>query len=917
MSPALPPWRSLWAKSEPCHPLWCHLIDAGAVAEQLIEVLGELWLDRLADRWGKSRDEVRALVVILTAVHDIGKASAKFQQKWNEGKLAAQGAGFRFLPQDSAPSAHPHGMVSATWLWEHLWQEEPVKGQLATGAYAAQCSGSHHGVILSPCDISPRNKCKYDFEKNLDPDFWEAARHGLWHLLLRLFNNGKTPTIPSQGLGHELAWIDVMGFISCADWIASSSEYFADGSMATSTEEPADYLARVQHKAKFALQTLGWTTPPPIKAELQYAELFPHLKDKDLRPLQKEVKDCFDITDPRLLIIEAPMGEGKTEAALYAATAWIRQGVATGAYVALPTQATGNAMFNRLVNWIEAIHPDGTVGTALVHAGLEKGELYGQLRMKGIYDGGSQGEERRGSRVDGWFMSSKQGILALYGAGTIDQALLAALRCRHHFVRFHGLARKVVIFDEVHAYDAYTGKLLDRLIELLVAYGARVVVLSATLPPTRRKELLEAAGASIHPKDYKEYPCLHAVEDSEKMIMRSFSSESRQPIHLNWLRVDNVLLIKEIGERLEHGGCAAAIFNTVSAAQDFYMQCAAALPTVELYIIHSRYPAGERQRREQTLLQRFGRDATLSNGKRPHRALVIGTQVLEQSLDLDFDLMATQIAPVDLVLQRVGRLFRHVRSDRPKGVSAPVLLLQEPESDSSSAPNYDASEKVYDRSILLRSHAALRAKTVLCLPKDIANLIDFVYEQHSSHGLPEAWGFAFIDARKTWESETRTYNNLAEGRLLPSVNEMDVYLDDPLNDHDDHEGSDSALAARTRLGPPSLLAICVHLIDGEIYLDDSPDAEPLPQDTFPSPLQVRELFRRTVPISSRPGRHAWESPPDTDFDRIKQSRVPEAWRQDKVLRHLSLLPFQNRQYELGNYSLTWDPELGIVRQFYK
>lgn len=913
------PWRSLWAKSQPMHPLWCHLVDVGTVAEALIEIYGSTWLRNVAGRLGMDEQEASSLIIILATAHDIGKASSAFQRKWDDGRLLAEAAGFRFEPDHQCDN-HPHGAISATWLWERLDRTWGGEGAWSASCLAAQCTGSHHGVVLTPPDINPEDCCCYGFEDRLsqtDANFWEAARGALWQLLLDLFNDSAPPSAPLTGLDARIAWLDLMGLISCADWIASSSKHFADGSMAGSDEDPFHYRDRMRKRACDILRSIGWTALPPFTQSRGYSALFPHLQGKPLRPLQAEIQACFaGDRMPRLLVIEAPMGEGKTEAALYAATEWLRAGKSQGAYVALPTQATGNAMFARLVSWIGALHPDGSAATTLVHSGLEKEELYYELHLKGIYDG-EQGEPTSGARVDGWFNSSKQGLLATYGAGTIDQALLAALRCRHHFVRFHGLARKLVIFDEVHAYDAYTGRLLDRLIELLAAAGSPVAVLSATLPPSRRAELLAAAGGKQCPDSGGTYPCLHVVEDDGTVQARTFASESRPPLRLEWLPDDDTALIAELTRRLCEGGCAAALLNTVAAAQDFYRKCRESMPDFELHLLHSRFPAGERQEREKVLLRKFGREATRENGLRPARALVIGTQVLEQSLDLDFDVMATQMAPVDLILQRAGRLHRHSRMDRPAGVRQPVLLIRAPSGDSGSAPDYGPSQYVYDRSILLRSHAALLGQEALTLPGDIARLIDFVYENSTTDGLPDAWIKAFENARADWEKEQDQFKKRADGRALPPVSGLSGYFDQPHNKQDDDENSDSALAAQTRLGSESLLAICLHEIDGELFLDgNAPEEKPLPLDSFPSPCQIRELFRRTVPFTSYTQRYDRNDLHDPDFVWIKSKcKVPEAWREDRTLRHLYVIPFRDRVYTLERSLLRWDRELGLVREY--
>ena len=255
------------------------------------------------------------------------------------------------------------------------------------------------------------------------------------------------------------------GFIFVVDWIGSNQDYFACAAECGTSfgVSAAEYWTKAQDQARKALATLSWVPAVSFAAEAPFNAVFSGFVANSLQ--EAAIESASKQTSPYLMNIEAPMGQGKTEAALYAADMAMSRGFARGMYIAMPTQATGNAMFTRVLDdYLKKRGHRGKLNLQLVHGDallarmgeLKEGDIT-EFRPKSIgYDGDPEAQS--------WFAAKKRPLLAPFGVGTIDQSLLSVLQTKHWFVRLFGLAGKVVIFDEVHAYDAYMSTILERLL---------------------------------------------------------------------------------------------------------------------------------------------------------------------------------------------------------------------------------------------------------------------------------------------------------------------------------------------------------------------------------------------------------------------------------------------------------------------
>ena len=329
------------------------------------------------------------------------------------------------------------------------------------------------------------------------------------------------------------------------------------------------------------------------------------------------------------------MGEGKTEAALLLYDTLASRG-AHGLYFALPTQATANQILGRVERYLARSFPGEPHGLHLVHGGAGLSDRYGELKRRAAFATRSVGDVSRaegdqGPVADGWFARSKRALLAPIAVGTVDQALLGVLRSRHHFLRLHGLAGKVVVVDEVHAYETFTAEILARLCAWLRAMGSTVVLLSATLASPQRARLLQAYGIDDIPAPAP-YPRITVARDGQ---MRTTSFEARRPpieIAIEWKNDGD--LLRAVAQAVRGGGCVAWIVNTVARAQSIYgalcaIRARAELPAdIDLSLLHARFPFAARQDRERTAEEAFGPPGRPDQAtKRPRAAILVDAMV--------------------------------------------------------------------------------------------------------------------------------------------------------------------------------------------------------------------------------------------------------------------------------------------------
>lgn len=877
----------LWAKScqkdgEQWHPLVLHLLDVAASADAILAREPESTRHRLAALLGFDWVAARPWLLLLIACHDLGKGCPGFQCKWKN--LSGLDAGA------SPDTTINHAFVSQIELRGLLiglgWPEDLAD-------LAADAVGCHHGERASPNTI-------INLEGNrraLGKSEWHAARRAIFEALIEVFAPTEPPTKPTLS-GPDFMLL--AGLSSFADWIGSNEQYFPFGTPEDCADLPGWFETRRQCNAEAALDQTGWLPRLPL-ATAHHA--FDAVFGFSPRPLQQAVVNALStLNQPAILLVEAPMGEGKTEAALYVHLELQRRLGHRGLYVALPTKATGNAMFRRVLRFLRSQHCDRPLDLQLLHGGALLNDDYQQLKPGGIFDATTGGEVRAGE----WFTHKKRALLSEYGVGTIDQALLTILPVRHQFVRLWGLANRVVVFDEIHAYDAYTGTLLLHLLRWLLALGSSVVLLSATLPPQIRRQLAELTGAKP-PEQEAAYPRLSVYQNGQAVRQLAFDADPARRLSLNIAPVtaDPPAIKTAFDQRLAPGGYALALLNTVQRAQKLYQDYGDGEPLVidgqpvgkrltdgtEVYLFHARFPADQRQRREDAILTVFGPPIKTEIGgetvARSGRKLLIATQVAEQSLDLDFDLIATDLAPIDLLLQRAGRLWRHRRSTRP--LVEPVLIvagLAEDPPPSFGKPLWWGA--VYREDILLRTRSLLHDKPTLQLPDEIDMLVAKVYEEEVdvAESLEARLNRAMQEALGIEYAQVGAANQAIIG--LPGDGSWKTSANFTLYD-DDEPGVHITLKAKTRLGDDSVVVIPLRKADA---------FDPAAAPDF---AQAKAWFLRAMSVS----RKGIVKP-------LQSAGVPEGWKKSALLRNAYPLQLDAESRWITDPSVQLSDELGLV-----
>lgn len=763
MDPAL---ALLWAKSDTTggrgrppqpHLLLGHMIDTAQVA-------GVLWDRHVAESVkvlvrsiaGGSDNNARRLVQFLAGVHDLGKASPAFQIK--SGVLAER------LQQATEVDLCAPGMTATSWH-HTLAGGAAIKQLLVNTPWAPHVDwiraavGGHHGRYPHRGDY----RITYDARPVHGENRWARWRLDAFEWLLR-----EIEIIPVSGTLRDLpGWLAIPsvgtqvileGLVIQSDWIASDGR-----AMPGVWELEKVTAASAGNRAEQAVYGLhfspGWALPKlhnVFEARFQFPP----------RPVQVATETAIDaMTAPGLVIVEAPMGEGKTEAALVAAELMARRFGAHGVFVGLPTQATTDAMFTRVKTWLEEVQPGAALG--LSHGkSVVNAEYAGLERWNAIEVGVDCGCDVHSPSQ--WFAGRKRLLLSPHVVGTIDNLLLAGAQVKHVALQHLAFAQKVVVLDEVHAADIYMSEFLERALAWLGSSHVPVVLLSATLPTSMRQRLIRAyTGQTVDVGNG--YPQITTADPTNTAVYTPAATATKS-IHLEVLDEPGLsgrdttdadtVLADLLKERLGDGGCALVIRNTVGRAQALYSVLKTTFTNDQVLLLHSRFTAGDRASHTEKLLQVLGDSS--KGAHRPHRLVVVATQVAEQSLDVDADLLVTDLCPIDLLLQRAGRLHRHSANDplRPITLRTPTVVVTRMRDAATAAADphmgFPPSPAgfVYPAALLARTAQIVYRMVSLTLPDDVPGLIAEVYEEQRCD-IPR-WEAALKrwDADRSWADGT-------------------------------------------------------------------------------------------------------------------------------------------------------------------
>lgn len=755
----MPAYFAYWGKASPepdnntarYHLLAFHSLDVAACGQVLLE-LPQFSVRPLAQALDWPLPVVERLFVFFLALHDLGKFARAFQ-----GLVPDLSPG---LVRNEAGKVYGRRHDTLGWV---LWKERlagdfpgerlPIPDDEFWEIWVRTTVG-HHGkppeedqdgglFALEPADFFMR-------------DDFRAARAFVEALAIELLPEG----LPEPGrrqveVLRRHAW-KLAGLAVLADWLGSNQTFFP---YTAQTMEMREYWqAKALPQARQAVRAAGLQAQP-IRRWADPLQLFDYLKPPT--PLQRYAAEVELEPGPQLFLLEDVTGAGKTEAALILAQRLMQQGVAQGLYFALPSMATANQMYQRVGQVYRRFYePQVEPSLILAHGARQLMEGFRQS----IVQGGEQpvdrnyqgGDVSASAQCNAWLADNrKKALLAEVGVGTIDQALLAVLPARHQSLRLLGLAGKVLLIDEVHAYDSYMSTLLKKLLTAHARQGGSVILLSATLAAQMREGLLHAyrsglgLGSDEIPMDHR-YPL--ATQAGRQIT--PYACETR-PQLVREVRID--ILHEEAAvrdllvEQARAGRCVCWIRNTVEDARRAFGELTRELSAEQLLLFHSRFAMGDRLDIEGRALHRFGKHSTA--GMRRGQVL-IATQVVEQSLDLDFDVMISDLAPIDLLIQRAGRLHRHTRNAEGspadhEGRRPPVLHLLCPPLDDAPAADWYAGlfplacyvypdvGQLWLGARALQRSGCIRSPGEIGQPGAVRQLVEAVYGE-SAELVPEA-----------------------------------------------------------------------------------------------------------------------------------------------------------------------------------
>ncbi|MDP4511810.1 CRISPR-associated helicase Cas3' [Nonomuraea turcica] len=931
----------LWGKSRHkaggrTNLLLSHLLDTAAVAEQI-------WDHYLAPSTKQTLDALsqgrgRLFFAWLCGVHDCGKATPAFQRVDDEGAEAVRRAGLSWDEPVVKRVRWRHDKAGGTLLLRLLretgWDAQQI-------AWLWPLVAGHHGTVPSVGALArPRTA---QGEPQGKAPAWLRVQAVLVDVFTRLVGFQDLADVQPRIVPSRAVQLQLSGLVVMADWIASDERHFPGvDDLAEVTLQGARDRA-VKAWGQLGLRG-GWG-----RLESPASDAFVHRFDQSPRPSQELViRTARRIPAPGLLIVEAPMGEGKTKAALLAAEVLSARFGADGVFVGMPTQATSDPMFSQVRAWLTRIDGELASQVALLHgkrmfnkewqslldgSDSDPDSFYGSVDEDDIYGLADSpfGQEKEGGAQRQapaeWFLGRKRGLLSPFVVGTIDQLLFAATRTKHVMLRAAGLMGKVVVLDEVHAADVYMSQFLKEGLRWLGQARVPVVLLSATLPPAQRRELVAAylaGAASVEVFDVAGLPspqgypsvtaaCLvdgraiYDVDDARQWrrdlnVAVTVLPETADVDPAEESRAAEDAIAALLQERLAQGGCALVIRNTVPRAQRAYQVLRDRFGDGEVRLLHGRMTAHDRAVGTEECLQLLGPPVN-DETRRPERLILVATQLAEQSFDVDADVLVTDLTTIDLLLQRLGRMHRHEGVERPPQLRRPEVVISGFAPRSGAAPwILPASETIYGRYLLLRTAAVVCAADggSWSIPGDVPRLVDRVYGE-ASDLVPPAWITDEQQARQDWAARQEERARSAEHFLLTRAGEHTKATLEGLH-YGAAPGSlaEHKLEAVVRDGERSVEVILVHQDDRGYHTLAGRwlgiNGEALSDDV------VEEVLGATVRL------------PPTLTEHAERELAPlDGWRSHPWLkRSLALVLGADTNANLGEYQVRYDEALALM-----
>lgn len=686
-------------------PLLMHLKDTAEIMEYLLE---NFISDSFCISCNMKEEDIKRTAIFLAYVHDIGKATVAFQYKISHNVSdriqVLEHYGLKLPDKIENIQDTPHALAG-----------EVILRYFKCPKGIAAIVGAHHGVPAESGNIVDQdlNQRERDikgytnyFGSRNNKEMLESA----WNKIIDIaLENSHIDSLEELQDPSPHAQMLLTGLLIMADWIASSTDYFPliDTDETGSEEYYPDRARQAKERINFPVM---WKSFAAEYNDILFNQNFGFNPNETQRSI---LEISMSTKNPGLFIIEAPMGCGKTEAAISTSQIMAAKLLKNGLFFGLPTQATANGIFPRIKSWAEKQSEESFHSIQLKHGNSALNKVFQEIQ-KGITE-----ESDSGLIVHSWFCGNKKACLDNFVVATVDQILMSALKRRHVMLLHLGLSEKVIIVDEVHAYDAYMNQYLERALQWLGKYQTPVILLSATLPAKRRMSLVKAYLQNENfDKKFEEnisYPLLTWTDGNNISQKPLPYTGKHKSVNIKKCRTDDIISV--VRDVVKCGGCVGIIMNTVKRAQKISDDIRNNV-TENLLLYHAQYIMPDRARKEEELLKYIGKN---SNQKSRNGRVIVGTQVLEQSLDIDFDLLITDICPMDLLLQRIGRLQRHERNYRPDIVKDPVCYVVTDEFEEKKT----GSKMIYGEWLLKETIYYLPENIIL--PDNISTLVQLVY----------------------------------------------------------------------------------------------------------------------------------------------------------------------------------------------
>lgn len=800
-----------WGKAAPLtdstnqrsyHLLAYHCLDVAAVGQRILLQDPKLLRKIIPSDVFKDEPEREqwcvGIITFLLAHHDVGKFSDRFQNFIPDlmKELKSYTHDHRCAVRHTEMGQFFFDKVLWKTIWAQNWfgldtQEDITDWKDIWGMWISAVTG-HHGY--------PPRKSEYSdylisdlFENENQESALQFSKECAKLFLVK--RDSPIPLHYNQLLSSfgRTSWL-LAGLAVLSDWIGSNNDHFSYHSTPMPLEKYWEEYAVPQ--AEKAIRMFG-ILPGTASTETGMLALF---EIKSPTPLQSFAETCEIPSTPQLFIVEEATGSGKTETALVLAHRLMEKGQGEGIYFGLPTMATANAMYDRMGKaYGRMFSPDSHPSLVLAHRQSKLSEKFRQsidFSPKTDIEQEHPGENNSSAQCRAWLSDNrKKALLAQVGVGTIDQALISVLPLHHQSLRLLGLSRNVLIVDEIHAYDSYVQRVLETLLEFHAALGGSAILLSATLPQAQRQALISAysSGLGIDCSEVRQshYPMVTHItpqtkEPAEYLIQRCEMTHRTIEVECT---DDPGVVMKHLSKAIDEGGCACWVKNTVDDAIETYQTLSKLFGDENVLLFHARFTMGDRIKKENEVLKLFGKESTpaIRKGK-----ILVATQVVEQSLDLDFDLMVTDLAPMDLIIQRSGRLHRHKRSER----GVPLLIVFAPLV--SEKPVYEWYSTLFPKGAyvypnhgqLWLTARLLAERKKITMPDDARLLIEGTFGESAQQEIPETLihheikadgknmadqataqlnvlhlSNGYKDTPNQWQNDTRIPTRLGEARV--------------------------------------------------------------------------------------------------------------------------------------------------------